>query len=242
MPRVKKIAKYEIDFQFPKNPRNLITKEDGSCIYTAEELLAFAAENSDTFVESVTEYYKTKGFITSSQMWTLANYGLPYTPAFAELDAKFFTWYDSRADIQELYTKIASVCGWLYDKNGKYYNTEDVKTHNWNARPESWKMFYSVMNSWEGQRIKELERDVVYDLGDLVVLRKPFVGSYRHDPCYGKVDKETERVGTVMEHTEKIHSRSRGGKGSRMINVLWISTGETKLVPERVIKIHKTKA
>ncbi len=49
-------------------------------------------------------------------------------------------------------------------------------------------------------------------------------------------DKATARIGTVVEHEEALDRKSRGGKGSRLINVLWLNNGETKAVPERVIK------
>jgi hypothetical protein len=50
-----------------------------------------------------------------------------------------------------------------------------------------------------------------------------------------------DRIGMVVEHKEAISSKSRGGKGSRLINVLWMNIGEQKAVPERIIKKHRDK-
>jgi hypothetical protein len=52
---------------------------------------------------------------------------------------------------------------------------------------------------------------------------------------------EEERIGMVVEHKDEISRRSRGGKGSRMINVLWINIGEQKAVPERILKKYREK-
>jgi len=50
-----------------------------------------------------------------------------------------------------------------------------------------------------------------------------------------------ERIGMVVEHKDQISRKSRGGKGSRLINVLWITTGEQVAVPERVLKKYREK-
>ncbi len=39
---------------------------------------------------------------------------------------------------------------------------------------------------------------------------------------------------------DEIYRRSRGGKGSRLINVLWMNIGEQKAVPERILKKHRS--
>ena len=103
-------------------------------------------------------------------------------------------------------------------------------------------MFERVAMGHEGSKYRELHRDVVYDVGDQVMLRRPFVGSYSHDPTYGKgLPHDQDRVGMVVEHKEQISRKSRGGKGSRLINVLWITTGEQVAVPERIIKKYREK-
>lgn len=246
MARQKKaLARFEIDFKFPERTRDMLFKEDGTNLYTVEQLFEYASIRTDdyslNFLPSVQQYYKTHGSITSSQLWTLGNIAVFGSPVYLDFEQKFFAWYDSREDIQELYTEIAKISYWFYNKQGQHLSSQEAKDGGFHDRPDGWFMFDRIVSSWEGNRLRELKRDVVYDVGDLVVVRKPFVGSYLHDPCYGKVDVDTDRIGTVAENTEKIYNRSRGGKGSRLINVIWINTGETKAVPERIIKKHRMK-
>lgn len=246
MARQKKaMDKYHIDFKFPERTRDLLLNEEGKYRYTIPEMIEYASQRNDSYAKdfcpSVKAYFEKNGELSSNQLWTLGNIAVYYTPAYLEVQNKFFEWYDSREDIRELYTNIANISYWFYDKQGQHMTNETAKSAGYMDRPDSWYMFDRIINSWEGNRYRELNRDVVYDVGDLVVVRKPFVGNYLHDPCYGKVDTDTERVGTVAQHTENLYRRSRGGKGSRMINVIWINTGETKAVPERILKKHKMK-
>ena len=245
MPRMKKVDPYEIDFKFPYNSRELINNPDGTCKYDIPQLLAFAA-NAKTdyalsFVPSVQEQYAKQGALSPNQLYTLQNIADDYSPEWDDLNNKFFEWYDNRPGQQEMYKTCSVNSWWFYDRDGIHHSQEDARKLGWLERPAHWRMFQSIANSWEGSKFRELHRDVVYDIGDQVILRTPFIGSYRYDPAYGKADASVERLGMVVQHTEQISRKSRGGKGSRMINVLWISTGEQKPVPERMIKKFREK-
>jgi hypothetical protein len=100
------------------------------------------------------------------------------------------------------------------------------------------------VNDYSCKQFREIKRPQVFAEGELVVLRDPFIRNYRYDPYYNgstTPDATNQRVGTVMANTEKINSRSRAGKGSRNINVLWIGTAEPKMIPERMIKSYERK-
>lgn len=246
MARPKRQKAFEIDFPFPKRERDIIFKEDGSSRYTIPQLIAFAANGNDyskEFSKSVGEYYQTHGnTITSSQQWTLENLACRHSPEWDEMNKKFFEWYDSRPDMQKMYEAASPNQWWFYDRNGQHHNKNEAEANGWLTRPDNWQMFERTAYSHEGSKYRELNRDIVYDIGDQVVLRKPFVGSYRYDPCYGDSSLYgIDRVGMVVEHKDDITRRSRGGKGSRLINVLWMQKGEQSQIPERCIKKYRSK-
>ena len=245
MARAKKGSeRYEIDFKFPHRDRELLFKEDGSRRYTEQEMLTFAAKSTDTytidFVNNLSNRLNVDKIpLTPNQIWTLENKAARFCPESDTLNADFFSWYDSREDIREMYQKVASETSWLYNSDGNYVSKEDPGYEGMVKRPETYRMFQSVMNSWHGTQFRELNRDVVYDVGDMVMLRTPFVGNWNYDPAYGESLGDAARIGTVLEHKEKLNRRSRGGRGSRMINVLWLFNGKQVEVPERVIKKHR---
>lgn len=246
MARPKKIKEFEIDFAFPHRDRELMYNKDGTEKYTIAEMLKWVADSCGAndyqkeFATSVSAHYNKNGAITPNQLWTLTNMAAPYSPAWDEVNKDFFVWYDSREDMRKMYEACSSNNWWFYDRQGQHHSREQAETFGWTKRPDSWKMFYNVAYSGEGSRYRELNREVIYDIGEQVVLRTPFKGSYRYDPTYGHgVDAALDRVGMVVEHKEAITRRSRGGKGSRLINVLWLQTGQQKEIPERCIKKYK---
>lgn len=246
MPRVKKVKEFEIDFRFPIRERDLMLNPDGTDKYDVPTLLAILGAQTDLtpytseFHNSVSKQFKDKGELSSNQIWTLTNIAAPYSPAFKELDDKFFAWFDSRPDMKQMYGAVFPKLWWIYDKNGNHHSQDAVSGKGWETRPETWKMFETVAHSAEGCRYREINREVVYDIGDQVVLREPFKNSWRHDPCYSQgLPDNVDRVGMVIEHTENISRRSRGGKGTRLINVLWMNTGEKKVIPENKIKKYR---
>ncbi len=246
MPRTKKVKPYEIDLVFPTREREFLFDEQNKDKYSIPQLLEFAAQGkghySADFVPSVKEYYEKHGLVTPSQRWTLENMAADFCPEWEAFNTKFFEWYDSRPDMQEMYRACSQNQWWFYDRSGQHHNREQAEAFGWLDRPLHWKMFARTAMGHEGSRYRELKRDVVYDIGDMVMLRQPFKGSYRHDPTYGRgIDMSVDRIGMVVEHKEAISSKSRGGKGSRLINVLWMNIGEQKAVPERIIKKHRDK-
>jgi hypothetical protein len=244
MPRTKKDAPaFEIDFKFPQRSREFLFREDGTDKYDVPTLLQYASnsqkEYTVNFVANVKEQYNRHGVITNNQKWTLENLAAEYVPEWDEINAKFFEWYDARPDMQELYQFSTKNQYWFYDRDGMHHSNDVAASKGWVERPISWRMFQSVANSWEAVRYRELKRDVVYDIGDMVQLRQPFVNNWRYDPMhsYGTTPPATTaRIGTVVELKEELHRKSRGGKGSRLINVLWLSTGNQTAVPERALK------
>lgn len=244
MARTKKIKQFEIDFAFPHRDRDIMFNKDGTDKYTIEQLFEYAEKSTNDytvdFAKSVKSYKEKHGTITDSQKWSLLGMAAPFSPAFDEVDKDFFAWYDSRPDMQQLYEAVSGELWWYYDRDGKHYDRNHAENAGWLKRPNDHKMFYSVAYSGEGNKYRELNRDIIYDVGDQVVLRTPFKGSYRYDPTYGRgIPHTDERVGMVVEHKDQITRRSRGGKGSRLINVLWLQTGEQKPLPERCIKKYK---
>jgi len=247
MARVKKATPaYEIDLSFPNRTREFLFNDDGTEKYTVMQLLDMAARGggqySKEFVPDVKERYLRDSFISSNQKWTLENLAADWSPEWDAFNDKFFVWYDSRPDMIDMYQHCAKSQWWFYDRDGAHHSREDAEKLGWVDRPLNWRMFQSIANGWEASKYRELHREVIYDVGDQVMLREPFKGSYRYDPCYGKgLATNDDRIGMVVEHKDEINNRSRGGKGSRMINVLWITTGEQKAVPERIIKKYREK-
>jgi hypothetical protein len=240
MPRAKKEAeKYVIDFKFPNRDRDVLFKEDGTPKYTDAEIIGFAMLHeigySKDFAGSVNEYFKKNGNITDDQRNRLYNIAADTCPDYDELDNKFFLWYDSRPDMQEMYKSCTPNLWWFYDRYGQHHTPEVAKANGWHDRPQTWQMFKNIANSGEAVKFRELNREIKYDIGDMVQLRTPFVFSWDYDPCRD-LAKEIPRVGTVVEHKDQISRHSRGGHGSRLINVLWLTSGETKALPERTIK------
>lgn len=246
MPRTRKAADpYEIDLKFPERTREFLFAEDGSERYTVPQLLDFAALRGDDYANDFTANVRMKfnkdGFITDSQKWTLENMASSFCPEWDAFNAKFFTWYDSRPEMQEMYRAVTQDSWWFYDRGGRHHSSEHARAAGWMDRPDNWQMFQSHAYGHAGSKYRELKREVVYDVGDQVMLRTPMVGSWRYDPMYSSDDRTTPRIGMVLEHREEISNKSRGGKGSRMINILWISTGQQNKVPERVLKKYRNK-
>lgn len=241
MGRAKKATeKYTMDFKLPLRSRALMFNPDDSKRYTIPQMLEFAAKNpgnyAESFVPSVKAQYEANGTLSEQQIYTLENLAADFCTASEELDKEFLAWYASRPDIQEVYKVAAPDQYWWHNPGGNgYTSAEEAKERGWCDAPPNWQSFLRVWHGHAAHKYRELNRDIIYDIGDMVQIRAPFVGSWRHDPMYS-TDRATARIGTVVEHEEALDRKSRGGKGSRLINVLWLNNGETKAVPERVIK------
>lgn len=236
-------ALYEVDFKFPHHPEELVRDGEGKPLMSDDAMLTLLAIREDSysvsFRDSVSQFKQTHGNITDSQRNTLLSLIAGISPQSNELDTKFFAWYDSREDIKEMYKAVASKTWYMYDRNGQYMNGHRAKDNGYYDRPEGWRMFSLMLHQRPIREWIELHRPLVYDIGDMVVLRDKFVGMWRKDPCYSKVDNTLTRIGTVVEFKDSVHHRSRAGKGSRLVNVLWVNTGETVAVAENTIKRHK---
>ncbi|MBM3914107.1 MAG: hypothetical protein FJ351_06665 [Sphingomonadales bacterium] len=236
----KEVEKYTLDFKLPHRTRELLYNEDGSERYTTAELLEIAAKNpsnyAQNFVPSAKEYFSKNGAITSQQDHTLHNLAADYCPASDSLNVEFLAWYATHPDIQEVYKNAApDHYWWPHTKGDGYISSEDAQANGWHDAPPNWQTFQRIWYGHAASKYREINREIKYDIGDMVQIRNPHVGSWRHDPCYN-TDKGIARIGTVVEHNNELDRRSRAGKGSRLINVLWLNTGETKAVAERLIK------
>lgn len=245
MARTKKVKDFEIDFKFPYRSRELLFNPDGTEKYDLDTIFSFfdahpgINEHVKEFVASLKQIKTTNGAITHNQQYTLYNHAADLCPDWDALNLEFFAWYDGREDMQKMYRECSAQMWWHYDRYGQHHSKEDAAARGWLDRPDNWRMFYSLAYSSEASRYRELNRQIIYDIGDQVVLREPFKNSYRYDPCYQTLPVEQDRIGMVVEHKDSISRKSRGGKGSRLINVLWLSNGDQKLIPERCIKKYR---
>lgn len=107
----------------------------------------------------------------------------------------------------------------------------------------------AVVSNWDFKQHLETSRPIVFEIGSLVCLRKNYHGTYRHDPYYYcrtnafDVPKDQmPRMGIVSEITDRCANRSRYGKGSRLLKVMWSATGETTSISEnKLIVAEKYK-
>jgi hypothetical protein len=245
MARQKKVKPYEIDFKFPYNVYELVRDENGEFKYDTATLLSFYFSSNPpessahiNFADSLTEWKNEGKEYTGSQISSARYRFSRNTPEYADFDKKFFDWYDSRPDIQEVYAESAASMWWFYDDEGGHVARDDAETRGWTKRPSGWRMFENCMGSREGRKVLELKREIKFDVGDMVQLRTPFENGWKYDPIYhgSKEERASPRIGTILSHKNDIDYRSRGGKGSRLLNVLWLSSGRNVMVPERILK------
>lgn len=180
--------------------------------------------------------------------------------AIEAFHTKFVAWYDGNTVAQELYKHIAKKAWSFRDNCDRYVNCNYNRYYGQGTEAEAAKEaaekyrdhplnafnFALLAYSQEGRQYAEINREQKYAEGDIVVLRAPFVGNHRYDPHWRNSEMKAEdlRYGTVMlADTSKFNYRSRGGKGSRLINVMWMGTEsvETVEVPERCLKWESRK-
>jgi hypothetical protein len=237
---------YEIDFK-ELDDHELINKYDvTAAVLNAEDALTKGivhADKQDT-VRDIIAQYRNKHGLTDLQRAYLMRLTSHNTPEYHTHQKDFFVWYNSRADMQELY-HFGMANTWYVPVGGIWlYKDAEGWDKNWEKAPASAEMFFRVVNDYSCKQFREIKRPQVFEEGELVVLRAPFVGDWRNDPYYegSKTPDGTNlRIGTVMANTDKINNRSRAGKGSRNINVLWIGNAEPTVIPERMIKHHERK-
>lgn len=239
--------KYEFDFpHFDVNNREQYSPVE--LVKFAEDYIASGRTDSVPFVSDVIAYYKKNNILTDSQQYYLANTIKHFMPDYIEYEQKFFAWYNSRPDIQEIY-RYGMEHGNVYvrhpDKNQWTYKGGDGWDTAWEAAPDSAEMFWRVTSNWNVRKFKAVNAPTSFEEGDLVVLRAPFAGHSSYDPLYtGRIStpgKDEQRIGTVMQMTKEVHRHSRAGNGSRLVNVLWVGKTEVMGVPERTIKHYERK-
>lgn len=241
--------KYEIDFKQFDVTKDLAHYDDAAAVKAAEDMIASGKSNyrMPTITDLVNRYNKYKNLSDSQRSYLL---GLIYQhlPEYNAYQQNFNNWYDSRDDIQEIYKYGMKLNPYAYVHHpltGEYVGRGTALwDKSWDDRPGDARMFWRMTNDWTVRKFVEVNRESDFEEGDLVVLRKGQVGNWRYDPYYdgnNTPNKLTDRIGTVMQMTDDVHRRSRAGRGSRVINVLWIGQSEMKGVPERILKLHERK-
>jgi hypothetical protein len=160
-----------------------------------------------------------------------------------EYNERFMKWYPTHEGAQELYKACVSSRWWWSDGDGKNITVDDAKAQGRFDAPRDVWDFISVYDSREGREYVETNREQVFEVGDVVVLRKPYVGSYDYDPHYRNEDmtRDDKRYGTIMEEGTGEFATRYHGKGSRSISVLWFGKSSVVTVPEKILKFESRK-
>lgn len=160
-----------------------------------------------------------------------------------DYNKKFHAWYATNEGAQEVYKACTKEKYWWYNIDGTSCTQEDAKAQGRFDAPVSYVDFINIIESYEGKQYIETNREQVFEVGDLVVLRTPYVGSYDYDPQYrnSSITRTDKRYGTVMEEGTGDIALRWASKGSRAISVLWFGKSEVVTVPEKVIKFESRK-
>lgn len=239
-------AKYEIDFaEF--DIRAFRQKPHSYLLDLAKKVIDRDGLNAHISVRDIYDRFTRAGSITDGQADYLATLVKYESEEYKKYHEDMISWYNSRPDIQEMYQfamkqEYVSVISPVTNR----YCSKGVPEWNpsWEISPASPIMFWRAMSSWNVKKFRAVNADTMFEEGDLVELRKPFIGDWRYDALYDGKDTPPPtsiRLGTVMEMTDNVHQHSRAGKGSRLINVLFVGKAEVVGVPERVIKLHERK-
>ena len=173
----------------------------------------------------------------------------------ADLDKRFAEWFNSREDAKEIWSHFIpntpnneTISVHTYD--GVYYSNSTWAMRNNTAQPLSaiaaappdYNAWDEFINDWQVAKYVELQREPSYEIGDLILLRAPFVGNYRHDPMYGQ-DVSVPRLGTIVEYKDELYrgGRRANSKGNRNVNVLWMNTSDIRKIGEKYIKLECRK-
>jgi hypothetical protein len=243
-------AKYEINFpHFDTDSLYNVYKTNADIIPYAEAWLKkFTTDgNSGYVVADMIETSKNKE-LTDSQRHYLTRIVRNMLPEWAKYNTDLITWYNGRPDIQEMYQHAHNGEGYVYvvhPETSQWISSKDAEWNpDWGKTPANADMFWRSLNDWNVRKFIAVNRDTVFEEGDLVVLRTPFIANWDYDPLFDRSnmpDKAVPRIGTILQMTSEVHRNSRAGKGSRAVNVLWNGTTEPKLVPERTIKLYERR-
>lgn len=178
----------------------------------------------------------------------------PYTEECAAINAAFLQEYDSREDLQEMYRDSAQSSNYfngLEIQTSTYYEggIAAIEKGGYRERPADYAMFHHFYDTHTNRKRREVAREPLFQEGDLVVLRLPYVDHPDWDPMWVSryvqardnvktPDKTVERIGMLTSITDKVGSY-RGAKGSRLMKVLWFGKEDAVMVQEKVIKFHE---
>lgn len=247
--------KFEIDFKQFNVDEACKHYTDAMAVAVGNKTLArfnaspTGGNNSRYTIADIITQHGAKASLTESQRLYLLRLCKEDMPEYAQYVTDFFAWYDSRPDMSELYQYGISQNWYLqHPVNGNWvYKDGDGWDKAWEQKPVNPDMFWRVTGDYSVRRFREVSREHVFSEGELVRLRDPYVGRWDFDPLVGSAPdgstpaKTEMRLGTVMQLTTEINRHSRGGKGSRNINVLWFGKSSPTLVPERCIKFMERK-
>jgi hypothetical protein len=250
MARTKKVHKF--DFSGMANlhdPVNSIELTIPEMAKAAEDLIAkqlAAGEYVGSYSAGYINALKTTPNLKDNEWcvkWAkrfLFQYDHAYRAAY---DAKFAAWYASHEGAQEVYKAVAPNKWWWTNLDGSSSPLHEAKEQGRFDAPASYVDFTAVIESTEGRTYIETNREQVFEVGDLVVLRTPFVGSYDYDPHYRNetMTRADKRYGTVMEEGTGDIAGRWASKGSRAISVLWFGKSEVVTMPEKVLKFESRK-
>jgi len=171
-----------------------------------------------------------------------------------EYNKFILSWFNGHEGAQETYKAVAHT-RWYWNKDNfrddsSYTNYGDSILQGQELadsgallQPRDYIDVANILTCREARQHVEKNREQVFVEGDLVVLRKPFVGSYSYDPCWRDENKSRDepRYGTVMEQGTGTLLSWRGAKGSRQVSVMWFGEDEISEVPEKIIKLECRK-
>lgn len=173
------------------------------------------------------------------------------SPEFDALNEKVMAEYDSREDLQEMYKACVADMYWVADRYGKRCQTESAEHEAIKQRPTDYRMLAEVANSNSARNMRETSRETGFQEGDLVLLRKPYVGNCDIDPMWvnpysqearegaSTPDADTPRIGTVIAVTDQLSRSWNAPKGSRILKILWMGKEDIVNVELRYIKWHE---
>ena len=163
--------------------------------------------------------------------------------------ARFRAWYSSREDAQqtwkECFKDMYGMHSWSGYYNNGTYSPQEARD-DWakleTAGPMDPMMWENFLANYSTKSYIELHRNPKYEIGDLVLLRKAYVGNWKYDPD-SETDKDIPRLGTIMGYKDETGGKrgSGTGKGSRSVNVLWMNKNDIVSVMEKTIKLECRK-
>ncbi len=223
--------RYLLNFHTYKDARNVLAIIDQNNVQSwyVNDLVREIANGSvqhDNWIETYHRY----------RVRRILEMILPYAPEYKKLNEDFLAEFDSREDLQEIYREFCNERVYHYGADGKTYTSHDgsLQAAGYDKRPDSYAMFLGVTEyvSAAAQKIA-LAEDSTFMEGDIVKLRSSAINRRGVDPLkesrYANApDSSVDRIGTVMEVTEKTGHVYRGTKsvGTRILKVLWVGKEE----------------